>query len=78
MSPYRQRSAAAEKGTTCLQTIIKLLSQFEQVERATPFARRLEGKTSLGIAHGTGPTSRKDQLNLSIHSFVTLIFGLTP
>ena len=26
--------------------MIKLLSQFEQVERATPFARREEGKIS--------------------------------
>ena len=33
-------------------TIMKLLSQFEQVDSATPFARKLEGNTSLGIAHG--------------------------
>jgi hypothetical protein len=36
-------------------TIIKLLNQFEQVERATPLARREEGKISEGKAHGTGP-----------------------
>ena len=34
---------------------MKLFSQFEQVERATPFARRDEGNISEGIAHGTGP-----------------------
>lgn len=36
-------------------TMMKLLSQFEQVDRATPLARSEEGKTSDGIAHGTGP-----------------------
>ena len=31
---------------------MKLFSQFEHVDKATPFARKLEGNTSLGIAHG--------------------------
>ena len=36
-------------------TIMKLLSQFEHVDNATPFALRLDGNISDGIAHGTGP-----------------------
>lgn len=35
-------------------TMMKLLNQLEHVDRATPFARRLDGKISEGIAHGTG------------------------
>lgn len=35
--------------------MMKLLSQLEQVDSATPFARKDEGNTSAGIAHGTGP-----------------------
>ena len=38
----------------CL-TMIKLFNQFEHVDSATPFARRLDGKISEGIAQGTGP-----------------------
>lgn len=52
-----------------IRPIIKLLIQsrllaglhiwgydlLEHVEMATPFARRLDGNTSDGIAHGTGP-----------------------
>lgn len=34
---------------------MKLFSQFEHVDNATPFARRLDGNISEGIAHGTGP-----------------------
>jgi hypothetical protein len=34
---------------------MKLLSQLEEVERPTPFARREEGNISAGIAQGTGP-----------------------
>lgn len=29
--------------------------RLEEIAYATPLARRLEGKTSEGIAHGTGP-----------------------
>ena len=38
-----------------INPIIKLLSQFELVERATPFALKELGKISEGMAHGTGP-----------------------
>ena len=41
--------------TGVISPIMKLLNQFEHVERATPFARRLEGNISDGIAQGTGP-----------------------
>lgn len=34
---------------------MKLLNQFEQVDSATPFARKEDGKISEGIAQGTGP-----------------------
>lgn len=36
-------------------TIINLLSQFEHVDRATPFARRLDEDISESNAYGTGP-----------------------
>ena len=36
-------------------TTMKLLNQLEHVDKATPFARRDDGKISDGIAHGTGP-----------------------
>ena len=39
---------------------MKLLNQFEQVDKATPFARKLEGNTSLGIAHGYSESVIKD------------------
>lgn len=35
--------------------MMKLFSQFEQVARATPFARYEDAWTSAGIDHGTGP-----------------------
>lgn len=35
--------------------MMKLFSQFEHVDKATPLARRLDGNISEGIAHGTGP-----------------------
>lgn len=52
MSPYRLRSSTAMAEQILRLTIMKLLNQFEQVDSATPFARRLEGNTSLGMAHG--------------------------
>lgn len=36
-------------------TMMKLLNQLEHVDSATPFALRLLGKISDGMAHGTGP-----------------------
>jgi len=38
--------------------MIKLLSQFEQVESATPVARRLDGNISDGIALGSNTRIR--------------------
>lgn len=43
---------------TAQLTMMKLLSQFEQVESATPLARRLDGNTSDGIALDESETIR--------------------
>jgi hypothetical protein len=42
-------------GDMGILTITKLLNQFEHVLSATPFALKLLGNISDGIAHGTGP-----------------------
>lgn len=38
--------------------MMKLESQFEEADSETPFARKLDGNISDGIAQGTGPVSQ--------------------
>lgn len=54
MRPYQFRSFKPEIFGIIRLTIMKLLNQLEHVDNATPLARRLDGNTSLGIAHGYG------------------------
>lgn len=60
---------------------MKFESQLTHVDRATPFARRLDGKISLGYAHGTGPQDAPKPGGVNI-SFVPImlahrcVFGL--
>lgn len=56
-------SALAHMDDSLQHTMMKLFNQLEHVDKATPFARRLDGNISDGIAHGTGP---QDAPKLSI------------
>ncbi len=48
-------SALAYIDVILQRTMMKLLNQLEQVDKATPFAPRLDGNISEGSAQGTGP-----------------------
>ena len=54
-----------------LLTIMKLLSQLEHVDNATPLARKLEAKISEGIAQGCSHM----ELALSCAAVACIILG---
>lgn len=56
-------SALAHMDIVLQLAMMKLFNQLEHVDKATPFARRLDGNISDGNAHGTGP---QDPPKLSI------------
>lgn len=56
-------SALAHMDDILQHTMMKFFNQLEHVDKATPFARKLDGNISDGNAHGTEP---QDAPKLSI------------